>query len=153
MSEIKTINVDHPMEGHFQYETPYTIHLRHDQKNYKGVISETLDPKLFEVAINGHTYQIKIQTRLDQLIDEMGLNVLGKKDAGDVFSPMPGLVIDVLVKEGQKVVEDTPLIVLEAMKMENIIKASGNGVVTSIEVETGQKIEKAQLLIRINTEV
>jgi len=62
---------------------------------------------------------------------------------------MPGLIVDVMVKEGQEISEGTPLLVLSAMKMENIILSQGEGVVKSIEVNKDDTVEKGQLIIEM----
>jgi biotin carboxyl carrier protein len=62
-------------------------------------------------------------------------------------APMPGLVLEFRVVPGDKVVEGDALVVLEAMKMENILKSPGEATVKSIEVTKGQAIEKNQVLI------
>ncbi|HNM32873.1 MAG TPA: biotin/lipoyl-binding protein, partial [Chitinophagales bacterium] len=64
-------------------------------------------------------------------------------------APMPGLVLDILVEAGQAVNKGDNLIILEAMKMENIIKASGSGTVKSIHVQKKDAVEKNQLLIEM----
>jgi biotin carboxyl carrier protein len=63
---------------------------------------------------------------------------------------MPGLVLALMVKPGDHVTEGTPLIILEAMKMENVLKAEVDGEVKAIPVEKGQAVEKKQLLIEID---
>jgi biotin carboxyl carrier protein len=60
---------------------------------------------------------------------------------------MPGLIIDLRVKEGDQVKAGDPLLILEAMKMENIIKASGDSIVKSLKVKKGETVEKNQVLI------
>ena len=62
---------------------------------------------------------------------------------------MPGLILDVLVSAGDTVAKDDPLIILEAMKMENVLKSAGDGVVKSIEVAKGQAVDKNQILIEL----
>jgi len=64
-----------------------------------------------------------------------------------IKAPMPGLIIDLKVKEGDVVKLNDPLIVLEAMKMENIIKSPGEGTVKVVKVRKGQSVEKSQVLI------
>jgi biotin carboxyl carrier protein len=56
---------------------------------------------------------------------------------------MPGLVVEVKVAKGDSVTKGQPLLVIEAMKMENIIKAQGDGTVKEIYVEVGKSVEKA----------
>ena len=62
---------------------------------------------------------------------------------------MPGLIVDVMVEVGQEIAEGTPLLVLSAMKMENIILSQGDGVVKSVEVQKNDAVEKGQLIIEM----
>lgn len=152
MSEIKTINEHSEIEGHFEYLSKNEIACRVNDTNYKGLVTETADPKIFEVTLQGKKYFVRIESPLDLLISKMGLNVLDTKDAGDIMSPMPGLVLDIMVKEGDNVEDGQALAILEAMKMENIIKSTGKGVVESISISNGDKVEKGQLLISIKSQ-
>ena len=69
--------------------------------------------------------------------------------AGLVKAPMPGLVLRWQVEEGQLVQSGSGLVVLEAMKMENQIRASGGGVVRRILVQSGTAVEKGTPLLEI----
>ena len=62
---------------------------------------------------------------------------------------MPGLVVRIPVTPGDQVTMGSGLLVLEAMKMENEIKAAGPGVVTAVRVTPGQAVEKGQILIEL----
>lgn len=66
----------------------------------------------------------------------------------DLKAPMPGLVLKVLIEPGKEVVKGDNLLVLEAMKMENMIKSPTDGIVQKILVSTGDKIEKNAILIQ-----
>lgn len=66
---------------------------------------------------------------------------------GLVVSPMPGRVLKVLVKEGDEVEAGAPLVVVEAMKMENEFKAPFDGVVESVHVQAGQTVESGAKLV------
>ena len=68
----------------------------------------------------------------------------------EIKAPMPGLVVRITVEEGAEVKKGDSLLVLEAMKMENVIKAPGDAVVGKIKVNAGQAVEKNQLLISFN---
>jgi biotin carboxyl carrier protein len=64
-----------------------------------------------------------------------------------IKAPMPGLIIDLKVQAGSTVKAGDPLLILEAMKMENIIKSSGEGIVKSVKVKKGDSVEKGEVLI------
>jgi propionyl-CoA carboxylase alpha chain len=69
--------------------------------------------------------------------------------AGDAVAPLPGIVVSILVGAGDEVQAGTPLIVLEAMKMEHEIVATGDGVVTRVAVQVGASVDYHQLLIAV----
>ena len=60
---------------------------------------------------------------------------------------MPGLIIELKVKDGDVVKQHDPLLILKAMKMENIIKSPVDGVIKAIRIKTGDKLEKDQVMI------
>ena len=62
---------------------------------------------------------------------------------------MPGLVLQILVEAGQTVQKGEPLLILEAMKMENVLKASGEGQVKSVNVQKGMAVDKGHLLLEM----
>jgi biotin carboxyl carrier protein len=70
-----------------------------------------------------------------------------RRAAGVLKAPMPGLVVRVQVQPGEKVAAGAPLVVLEAMKMENELKAGAPGVVKSVRVAPGEAVEKGQVLV------
>ncbi|MFM7194632.1 MAG: acetyl-CoA carboxylase biotin carboxyl carrier protein subunit, partial [Bacteroidota bacterium] len=62
-------------------------------------------------------------------------------------APMPGLITSVRVSIGDTIVAGTPLLVLEAMKMENVLQSPGEGTVTQVRVKPGDRVEKGQVLV------
>lgn len=62
---------------------------------------------------------------------------------------MPGLVLQILVEPGQLVQKGDALLLLEAMKMENVIKAASNGQVKTVAVQKGAAVDKGQLLLEM----
>lgn len=105
--------------------------------------------KKYSVKINSNIYEVRILGELDLLIEKMGLSLGNAQAANDIKAPMPGLILDVNVSEGDEVKEGDYLLVLEAMKMENALTAPRDGVVKSISVEKGQTVEKNQLLVEM----
>ena len=123
--------------------------LKDGKKVIAEVKSKSADGKSIEVRIEGHNFQVAIQEPLDQLIDEMGLGNIEAGKLSNVLAPMPGMVLELLVEPGQTVEPGTNLLILEAMKMENIIQADGVGVVAAVSVEKGAAVDKGQLLIEM----
>ncbi|MBP9673493.1 MAG: hypothetical protein KBD63_00195 [Bacteriovoracaceae bacterium] len=74
---------------------------------------------------------------------------LSQAGAGEMVSQMPGKVIKILAKVGQEVVQGTPLLIIEAMKMENEIKAGADGKIKAIHVKEGQAIDSGFLMLEI----
>lgn len=109
------------------------------------IISST--GKKLVVEIEGEQYAIEIKDQLDQLLDEMGFSKATSRQVKEIKAPMPGLVLEINVAEGQEVKEGDKLLILGAMKMENAITAVSGAVVRSIAVSAGQAVEKGQMLI------
>ena len=123
--------------------------LRNNQAFHAKVIATNFQKKTATIEVNGNKYELKIADEYDQLIKKMGLSAATTQKMGSIKAPMPGLILDILVKVGQEVEKGTQLLILEAMKMENILKAEGEGIVKSIEIKKGDAVEKNQILIEM----
>lgn len=120
----------------------------YQHKSYNiELVSENKADKTSVVKVNGHTYQVAISDQYDLLLKQLGMDDSQAGKVKDVKAPMPGLVLNVLVEEGQEVNKGDNLLVLEAMKMENIIKSPSTGIVRKITVSKGAKVEKNEILI------
>lgn len=104
--------------------------------------------KEIKIKFNNREYSFTIEDELDQTIRKLGLKKNQIHSENTVKSPMPGLIVEIKVEEGQTVNKGDVLLILEAMKMENTIKSSVDGVVKEIAVAEKQSVEKNQLLIR-----
>lgn len=125
-----------------------TFHILKDGASFKvEVTSEDFQNKLYIIKVNGSQYQTSIGTPLDELIKKMGFTSNGPKNIDFIKAPMPGLILDISVNEGEEVTEDQQLLVLEAMKMENIITSPRNGIIKKVSVKQGEAVDKKQLLI------
>jgi acetyl/propionyl-CoA carboxylase alpha subunit len=109
-----------------------------------GFSSET---KELILTVNGKKTQVLVQDEFDILLAGMGMKAGGAKQSKELKAPMPGLVVDVAASIGAKIEKGQPLIILEAMKMENVLKATGDVIVKAIEVKKGMAVEKNQVLI------
>jgi biotin carboxyl carrier protein len=100
------------------------------------------------LQINGTSIEVHTKDELERLLEKMGMSLSGGAKIKELKAPMPGLVLNVLVQIGQSLQKDEPLLVLEAMKMENVIKSPVEGVIESITVKNGDKVDKNQVLIK-----
>jgi biotin carboxyl carrier protein len=124
------------------------FHVLKDNKSYSvEVVSANYDEKSFELMVNGRSYAYNAKDRFDLLLKELGMENLASAAVNDLKAPMPGLVLKLSVAVGDTVKKGDPLLVLEAMKMENVLKAAADGVVKQIDAEIGKAVEKNQVLI------
>lgn len=124
------------------------FHILSDNKSYNAeVVNIDVATKSFSLKINGNIYAVSVKDKFDLLLEKMGLNSAVAGKINTIKAPMPGLIIDLRVKAGDTVSTGDALIILEAMKMENIIKATGEGTVKSVKVRKGDSVEKNQVLI------
>ena len=127
---------------------PNTFHIIKDNKSYTAeVVQADYQAKILTFKINGVTQTISIKDRFDVLLDKLGMSDANAQKVNDVKAPMPGLILAIKVQPGQEVKKGDPLMILEAMKMENILKSPGDGVVKAIKVQERQNVEKNQVLI------
>ncbi len=104
----------------------------------------------WEVLIKGELYTVLVQDeRAFRLAKERGVSFDVSGDAV-VKSPMPGLIIDVLVETGQNVEKGEKVVVLESMKMENELRSPRDGIVTHVNIDPGATVEKGQALVTIS---
>lgn len=111
------------------------------------VVKSDFYRRAYRVRINGGYYDVVIKNALDLLIDQMGLAHAASSSAADLQAPMPGLIVDVLVAEGDEIKKGDPLLILEAMKMENKLTSAVDGIVQSVLVKAGDTVEKNTTLI------
>ncbi len=119
-----------------------------DNKIYHIDIEE-FDPntKSYQLVVNNKPISLSLKNPLDQLIQELGLQTKKEDNVNQVIAPMPGLVIKILKSQGDIVEKGDSLLILEAMKMENVIKAAGAGTIKSINVSVNDKVEKGQVMV------
>lgn len=104
----------------------------------------------YTVKVNGNSYKINIETPLDQLIKEMGLSLGNASVEDEVLAPMPGIILEVNVADGDEVKQGDYLCVLEAMKMENALTAPRDAVIKAVNIAKGDTVDKGKLLIEFH---
>jgi acetyl/propionyl-CoA carboxylase alpha subunit len=101
------------------------------------------------IEVDGESYSIEIKDELDQRLEKMGFSEVSNKQIKEIKAPMPGLVLEIAVVEGQEVAEGEKILILVAMKMENSIMIHANATIKRIVVTEGQAVEKGQVLVEL----
>lgn len=120
--------------------------IRRESKLYQLVIVSR-EPDYVTLNINGHQITVSVKDDLAQMLDELGIEDNAKTELKEILAPMPGLILDIPITEGQEIEVKQTVLILEAMKMENIIKSPIASTVKKIHVTKGQNVEKNQVLI------
>jgi biotin carboxyl carrier protein len=116
----------------------------HDVELVERVAGE---PKKLKLKIDNKVQVVSVKSETDLMLEKMGLGTRKAAGLKELKAPMPGLVVTVLVAEGQAVQAGEPILILEAMKMENMLKAQADVTIGKILVEKAQKVEKGQVMI------
>ncbi len=128
------------------------VHLLHNNQSFKlELVAGDFLTRNYTVKVNGNTYNLHIETPLDQLIAEMGLSLGNASVEDEIHAPMPGIILEVVVSEGDTVKKGDFVCVLEAMKMENTLTAPRDGVIKSVNISKGETVDKGKLLIEFET--
>ena len=135
--------------GSFIKINPFQYHLIYNNTSYNvDLIKMNAEEKTLVLKINSTKFAIKIQDKYDELLKSLGMDNLSSKKISDIKAPMPGMVLNILVEEGVAVKKGDALVVLEAMKMENILKSPNDGVIKKIVASKGRAVEKNEVLIQ-----
>ena len=99
---------------------------------------------------DGQVYPLVIETERDRLLKAAAQAAEGEHGTTTIKAAMPGMVLRIMVQPGQTIKKGDPVLILEAMKMENVLKSPGDGVVKKILVARGEAVEKNSLLIEMD---
>jgi biotin carboxyl carrier protein len=123
-------------------------HILKEGKSYNiEILKVDKVAKQVDLKMNGKLNSVKLSDQFDALLKSLGMDNLAAKKVLELKAPMPGLVLSILANEGDTIAKGDSLLVLEAMKMENIIKSPTEGVIKKIHAIKGNAVEKNQLLI------
>ncbi len=124
------------------------LHVLYNNKSYTvEVLTADAKEKSFLVRVNGNKYELNVKDKYDELLKNLGMDNLSASKVNEMKAPMPGLVLDVLVTEGMQIKQGDSLLILEAMKMENVLKAPVDAIIKKINVSKKMAVEKNQVLI------
>lgn len=125
------------------------FHIIKDNKSFNAEVVETnFAEKSFSIKVNNNKYSVVVKDRFDELLKQLGMDNIASAKVNEIKAPMPGLVIDIRVSEGDVIKKGDAVLVLEAMKMENILKSPTDGVIKKVNVEKGVAVEKNQVLVQ-----
>jgi biotin carboxyl carrier protein len=127
------------------------FHVIMDNRSYSAeIVSTDKETKTCVIKVGKSVMTVILKDKYDDLLHEMGIDEIAGKKVNDIKAPMPGMVLQIMVKNGQQIKKGDAIVVLEAMKMENILKSPADGIVKSISVTKGDKVEKNQVMLNLD---
>jgi len=158
-STNKAYEFNKPLEKKIKYQgKEVDIKLHEESKGFSYIVwknkkymLDVIEKKQnrYTIMINGVWYSFTVETPIS-LKRKRYLEKQGDASSGvTIEAPMPGKIIDILVEEGSEVKEGEPIIILEAMKMQNEISSHITGIIKSIAVKKGDSVMKDDVLIEI----
>lgn len=127
-------------------ETFFT--LTFNGKNFHGeILIEDTESNFLKLKINHRVIEVRKKGALDELISALGMDVPKVRQLKELQAPMPGRIVNIAVVVGQELNVGDEILSLEAMKMENVLKAEGTGIVKTILAKADQIVEKGSVLI------
>lgn len=137
-------------EGNYSFTTQENGRrlLRISHRLY-SIDNVSCDKRTVEFTIDGRWCTVDVRDERDLLLDEMGFKTAAEIGEGELKAPMPGKILEIMVKEGDEVELGDPVAILEAMKMENELNAPVAGVISSISVSVNDSLEKNAIILEI----
>ncbi len=134
--------------AHVKFEDQKFFTIEWKGRTFNGeILEDKSEDKQLKIKINHRVFEIKKIGELDELIASMGLDIPKIRKLKELAAPMPGRIVNIYIKEGDEVAPGDELLSLEAMKMENVLKAEGNGIVKAITIKANQVVDKGMVLI------
>lgn len=149
-AEAQRVEENQVFEWDLQEYEPGKFHILKNGKSFRVMlVSADPESKSFVFRINNHDYSVEVKDRFDILLEKLGMDQLAGTGVDDIKAPMPGLVLEVNIEVGQEVKKGDQVLILEAMKMENVIKSPGDGTVQAIKVNKGDAVEKGSVMVEM----
>ena len=148
-SELNQIVINGlPFNGYILKINSLSFHILYNNKSFNAeLIDFDKEQKTCSVKVGNTIYSMQITDQFDELLHQLGMDNLNTATISEIKAPMPGLVLRILASEGEEVQKGGNLLVLEAMKMENIIKAPADVIIKAVKVNPGDKVEKNQVMM------
>ncbi|MCK9426738.1 MAG: hypothetical protein M0Q21_11920 [Ignavibacteriaceae bacterium] len=132
----------------FSKENEFHYFLRLDKKTF-DITKVAKDKNNIAILTEGNYFECKVQTKLEKNAETILAHSEKSHHKEDVVSPMPGMVLKIQKKENEEIVIGEPVLILEAMKMENEVTSPYSGLLKKIYVRENTPVEKGSKLFRI----
>jgi pyruvate carboxylase subunit B len=116
---------------------------------YRVVVQKRQGRGRYTLWVDGYRFEAEALDERTRAIRDLSAASAGPSGPAPILAPMPGLIVRVNVKAGDKVEAGQGVVVMEAMKMENELRATAPGIVKSVEVSAGTAVEKGALLVAL----
>ncbi|HYU53774.1 MAG TPA: biotin/lipoyl-containing protein [Gemmatimonadaceae bacterium] len=116
---------------------------------YRVVLEKLQGRGRFALWVDGYRFDTEALDERTRSIRDLSAAAAGPTGPAPIIAPMPGLIVRVNVNPGDQVVAGQGIVVMEAMKMENELRATADGTVRSVEVVAGTAVEKGALLVAL----
>jgi pyruvate carboxylase subunit B len=116
---------------------------------YRVVVQKRQGRGKYTLWVDGYRFETEALDERTRAIRDLSAASAGPVGPAPILAPMPGLIVRVNVKAGDMVEAGQGVVVMEAMKMENELRATAAGVVKSVEVSPGTAVEKGTLLVAL----
>ncbi|MBM3452939.1 MAG: acetyl-CoA carboxylase biotin carboxyl carrier protein subunit [Bacteroidetes bacterium] len=148
MWSINGKSIDTSKGAAIAWENHQFFTLEYQGKIYHGEILENnIESNMIKLKLNHAIYEVRKKGNLDDLIASLGMDKPKVKRIKELQAPMPGRILQLFVVAGQDVGVGDSILSLEAMKMENVLKSDGIGIVKKIQFEIGDVVDKGAVLI------
>ncbi|MFK7805456.1 MAG: biotin/lipoyl-containing protein [Anaerolineae bacterium] len=127
------------------------ISMLFDNHSFEAVVNSP-ERDQWEILMNGENYDIAVKDERAYRLARARGELDGDTGVVPTKSPMPGVIVNVLVEVDQMITKGQTLVILESMKMENELKATRDGKVIEIKVEAGATVEKDAVLVVVGDE-
>lgn len=149
VSTMNLLKDSNPSELKVLGENVYSV-LNGDSSLILEVLKVDLTDKTMTIRTSHRTFDIVFKDELDLVLDKMGIKRSADVVSKNIKAPMPGKVLEVLAKVGDKILKGDNVLILEAMKMENVIKAEMDCTIKKIHIAKLENVEKNQILIELD---
>jgi len=148
-NKIRIGRRDYPVQ--LKADEKYGTYILWKNRKYPVEIGRSRQNK-YEILFNDISYTFTVETPFSMQRMKVLTSKKGKAEKESLRAPMPGKIIDVLVREGSNVLRGEPVLILEAMKMQNEIQSPVNGKIISILVKANMNVMKDDILVEIKVE-